>query len=70
MADEDSTPEQDEEDAQALGCTARLEIRWANKMTEEEKLGVAEWLRKRAENLLADGHNYAAVFTSMFDPDD
>jgi hypothetical protein len=67
MADEDPN---DEEDAQALGCTARVEIRWVNKMTEEEKLRVAEWLRGRAENLLSDGHNYAAMFTAQLDPED
>lgn len=69
MADE-AEDDHDEEDAQALGCTARLEIRWANKMTEDEKLAVAEWLRGRAENLLAEGHLYSPMFTAMYDPED
>jgi hypothetical protein len=62
--------EHDEEDAKALGCTARLEIRWADRMSEEERVAVAEWIRGRADALLADGHNYAAMFTASLDPED
>jgi hypothetical protein len=65
------TPEDnDEEDAQALGCTARLEIRWAGKMSDEERIGVANWLRGQANALITEGENYAAMFTASLDPED
>jgi hypothetical protein len=65
------TPEDnDEEDAQALGCTARLEIRWAGKMADDERQDVADWLRVQASALIAEGHNYAAMYTASLDPED
>ena len=66
----DTPEDNDEEDAQALGCTARIEIRWAGKMSEVERNGVAEWLRGQASQLTAEGHNYAAMFTASLDPED
>lgn len=65
MADEDN----DLEDAIALGCTARLEIRWVAKMSETQRMNVAEWLREKAAQVLAEGHTYAPIVTMMLDPD-
>ena len=60
----------DDEDAEALGCTASVSIRWAAKMSEEERLGVAEWIRTVANNLVSEGHLYASLFTASLDPED
>jgi hypothetical protein len=65
------TPEDnDEEDAEALGCTARVEIRWVNKMTVDERTDVANWLRGVADGVIEEGENYAPMFTASLDPED
>jgi hypothetical protein len=72
MEDHDVEEEQnkDEEAAEELGCTARVEVRWASKMSETDRLAVADWLRTTANNLVSEGHNYAALFTASLDPED
>lgn len=60
----------DELGAQTLGCTAIFHVRWAAKMTEEDKLAVAEWLRHQATMLLSDGHQYAAIFSARYNPEE
>ena len=60
----------DEADAEALACTAKLEIRWAAKMSDAERTGVADWLRRQADQLVGEGGNYAALFTARLDPED
>ena len=59
--------EADRHAAQALGCAAQLQIAFANKMSEEGKLAVAEWLRTQAEKLLYDGQNYSYLYTATFE---
>jgi hypothetical protein len=59
----------DEEDAKALGCTARVEIRWARKRGPESRRYIADWLHSQADKLIAEGDNYAAMFTAQLDPE-
>lgn len=74
MADDDQEEaERDAEDRKimaAMNCDALLYLRNAADMTEEGKLAVAEWLRKQAESLLADGHNYNFLFRARYNPED
>jgi len=56
--------------AAALGADAVLHIRNADKMTEEGRLVIADWLRQQADTLLTDGHNYATMFTARYNPED
>jgi anthranilate phosphoribosyltransferase len=71
--DEELEAERDAEDRKimaAMNADAVLYIRNAADMTEEGKVAVASWLRTRAEDLLANGHNYSFLFTGRFNPED
>jgi hypothetical protein len=74
MADQDHSVDEeqvaDDEAAEELGCTALVQIRWSEKMSESDRLDVANWLRGVADGLLAEGHNYASLFTARLDPED
>jgi hypothetical protein len=66
-------PTEDETDriaAQALGGPAKLQIAFADKMSEEGKVAIADWLREQAERLLSEGHNYADLYTARYNPED
>jgi len=68
--------EQDERDAEdrkimaAMNADAVLYVRNAADMTEEGKVAIAGWLQARAEDLLANGHNYSFLFTGRYNPED
>lgn len=66
----DRDEDHDEEDAKALGCTARLEVRWVGKMSDSERQYVADWLQHQADQLFAEGNKYAAIYTASLDPED
>ena len=66
----DEEQSKDDEAAEELMCTAIVQIRWVGKMKPADREDVANWLRGRADNLLAEGHNYAALFTARLDPED
>jgi hypothetical protein len=53
-----------------MNADAVLYIRNAADMTEEGKVEVADWLRERAEDLLANGHNYSFLFTGRYNSED
>lgn len=64
--------EEDKADISAaldLGADAVFSIRFARDMSEGHKIAIAEWLREKAADLLAEGHNYAACFTARYNPD-
>lgn len=75
MNEEDAKAEaaRDAEDRRimaTMNSDALLYIRNAADMTEEGKVAVADWLRERAEDLLAKGHEYSFLFTARYNPED
>jgi hypothetical protein len=65
--------ERDAEDRRimaTMNADAVVYIRNAADMTEEGKVAIADWLRERAEDLLANGHNYNFLFTGRYNPED
>lgn len=45
---------------------AKVTIHHAADMTEEGRKAVADWLRKMADSLEEDGHNYSPKFTGRY----
>lgn len=73
LEDEREQEERDAEDRRimaTLNADAVLYIRNAADMTEEGKVAIAAWLHERAEDLLANGHNYSFLFTGRYNPED
>lgn len=60
----------DETLASALGADAVLHIRYAAKLTEDQKAQIADWLNERAADLRSTGHTYAVMFTASYNPED
>lgn len=72
-AEEEAEAARDAEDRRimaTMNADAVLYIRNAADMTEAGKMQIAEWLRLRAEDLLASGHEYSFLFTGRFNPED
>ena len=51
-----------------LGADAVIHIRNAPAMTEERKMAIAEWMREKANDLLAESHEWAAMWTARYNP--
>ena len=45
---------------------AKLSIFGASQMGNEGRAEVAEWLRRQANSLVKDGHNYSERFTGRY----
>jgi len=39
-------------------------------MSASQREDVADWLRVQASAVIAEGHNYASMFTASLDPED
>lgn len=52
-----------------MTCEAKIQFRDPQTWSSDYRKQIADWMRKKAEELEAEDHNFAKGFTARFHPD-